>query len=159
MKSEAAEQVAAPAESSNTQLAPGTYRPIKECGWKGGDRDSARAVQEVATKPFSFLDRLYFIGVSAGAVKALRFASTAYAARRTRPGLRPLTPKIPNHPVKERKKANQRLDSVRPSHGRPAREGGGGCALAARAREDDHPPLKKRSTADHTRTSQNGPGI
>jgi hypothetical protein len=41
MKSEAAEQVAAPAESSNTQLAPGTNRPIKECGWKGGDRDSA----------------------------------------------------------------------------------------------------------------------
>src|SRR5271163_3750452 len=37
MKSEAAEQVAAPAEPSNTQLAPGINRPIEECGWKGGD--------------------------------------------------------------------------------------------------------------------------
>lgn len=37
MKSEAAEQVAAPAETSNTQLAPGTQLALTECGWKGGD--------------------------------------------------------------------------------------------------------------------------
>jgi len=41
MASEAAEQVAAPAVSSNTQLAPGIHTPITECGWKGGDRDLA----------------------------------------------------------------------------------------------------------------------
>lgn len=35
--SEAAEQVAAPAESSNTQLAPGIHQALTECGWKGGD--------------------------------------------------------------------------------------------------------------------------
>jgi hypothetical protein len=37
MKSEAAEQVAAPAETSNTQLAPGIQHALTECGWKGGD--------------------------------------------------------------------------------------------------------------------------
>jgi hypothetical protein len=99
--SEAAEQVAAPAESSNTQLAPGTHTRMTECGWKGGDRDSAANSLGGGSGPF--LDRLYFVRVSAAAVKALRFAPTAHAARRARPGLRPLTPNISNHPVKEKK--------------------------------------------------------
>jgi hypothetical protein len=34
MKSEAAEQVAAPAELRNTQLAPGTQQALIESGWK-----------------------------------------------------------------------------------------------------------------------------
>jgi len=54
--------------------------------------------------PFLFPDRLYLVRVLAAAVKALRFAPTAHAARRARPGLRPLTPKKSNHPVKEKKK-------------------------------------------------------
>jgi hypothetical protein len=45
MKSEAAEQVAAPAESSNTQLAPGIHQALTECGWKGGD--SSRSAKQV----------------------------------------------------------------------------------------------------------------
>ena len=35
MKSEAAEQVAAPAELRNIQLALGTHQTRRECGWKG----------------------------------------------------------------------------------------------------------------------------
>ena len=52
---------------------------------------------------FLCLDWLYFVRMSAAAVKALRFAPTADAARRARPGLRPLTSKISNHPVKAKK--------------------------------------------------------
>jgi len=53
MKSEAAEQVAAPAESSNTQLAPG-IEAHTECGWKGGDRDSAARIAGGGSKDFFF---------------------------------------------------------------------------------------------------------
>ena len=52
---------------------------------------------------FLCLDWLYFVRMSAAAVKALRFAPNADAARRARPGLRPLTSKISNHPVKAKK--------------------------------------------------------
>lgn len=103
MASEAAEQVAAPAESSNTQLAPGTNTPIPECGWKGGDRDSACEAQEGRSR--------YFLSL---------IGSTPYGCQRTpsrlSASLRPLTrraergldcarwhPKVSNHPVKERK--------------------------------------------------------
>jgi len=121
MKSEAAEQVAAPAESSNTQLAPGTdaHDRVRVEGWRqrlGGEQQ-----WRWQRRLFLFVDRLYFVRVSAAAVKALRFAPTAGAARRARPGLRPLTPKIPNHPVNEKKKSNQGLDVAGPSHGRPQR--------------------------------------
>jgi hypothetical protein len=53
---------------------------------------------------FLSLDQLYLVRESAATVKALRFAPTAGAARWARPGLRPLTPKSFNHPVKGKKK-------------------------------------------------------
>lgn len=117
--------MAAPAESSNTQLAPG-IEAHTECGWKGGDRDSAARSTGGGSKDFFLsLDRRSFVREAAATVKALRFASTAGAARRARPGLRPMPPKGFHHPIKGKKKSHSGLDVVGPSHGRPARIGRG----------------------------------